>query len=180
MRPDMFRKLLEFYAQKKLPADDSFLVNQLTRGYDISKGQTGKLITTFEADAAFVGFVSEIQGGTWVRLAEDLVAASDEEAPVAPKEAGAPILGVEREREVVVEDARTAEEREPDRPMQVFIGHGKNKKILEQLRTALQFRGFEPVVAEEKETPAIPAPDKVMEAMHNCYAAIQPAGLLHM
>ena len=44
----------------------------------------------------------------------------------------------------------------------VFITHGKNQKILEQVKTLVKFGRFEPVIAAEHETSAKPVPKKVM------------------
>ena len=54
----------------------------------------------------------------------------------------------------------------------VFIGHSKNTKIMDQVKTILAFGNFEPVVAEDEETTAVPVPEKVMDAMHKCRAGI--------
>ena len=54
----------------------------------------------------------------------------------------------------------------------VFITHGSNKEIVEQLKELLKFGKFEPVVAQEGETVAKPVPDKVFDAMRTCSAAV--------
>ncbi len=58
----------------------------------------------------------------------------------------------------------------------VFITHGKNKEIVEQLKELLAFGKFEPVVSEEQDTVSKPVPDKVMDDMRSCYAAIIHVG----
>lgn len=55
---------------------------------------------------------------------------------------------------------------------QVFVGHSGNGEILDQVKTILTFGKFEAVIAEEEETTAVPVPQKVMDAMHRCQAAI--------
>lgn len=54
----------------------------------------------------------------------------------------------------------------------IFITHGKNRKILEQVKEIVAYGKFEPVVAEEHETPAKPVPEKVLDDMRSCQAAI--------
>jgi len=56
--------------------------------------------------------------------------------------------------------------------LRVFIAHGKNMAIVEQVKTMLELAGIESEVAEEEETPAIPVSDKVFNAMRRCRAAI--------
>jgi predicted nucleotide-binding protein len=59
---------------------------------------------------------------------------------------------------------------------QVFITHGKNKEIVNQLKELLSFGKFTPIVAEENETVSKPVPEKVLDSMRSCYAAIIHVG----
>ena len=68
---------------------------------------------------------------------------------------------------------------EPDKPdvttarkNRVFITHGKDRKILAQVKEIVAFGKFEPVVALEHETGAKPVPEKVMDDMRTCGAAV--------
>jgi hypothetical protein len=54
----------------------------------------------------------------------------------------------------------------------VFITHGKNEKIVAQLKEIVTFGKFTPIVAEEHETISKPVPDKVMDDMRSCFAGI--------
>lgn len=58
----------------------------------------------------------------------------------------------------------------------VFITHGKNQEIVGQLKELLTFGGFTPVVAIESETVSKPVPDKVMDEMRSCSAAVIHVG----
>lgn len=59
----------------------------------------------------------------------------------------------------------------------VFITHGKNNEILEQVKTLVAYGKFEPVVAKEQETIAKPVPKKVMDDMRTCKAAVIHVGM---
>lgn len=69
----------------------------------------------------------------------------------------------------------------PQKPDQngnrVFITHGKNKKILGQVKEIVAYGKFEPVVAQEHETAAKPVPEKVMDDMRSCQAAVIHVGV---
>ena len=54
----------------------------------------------------------------------------------------------------------------------LFITHGKNFKILDQVKQIVLFGKFEPVIAIEHETSAKPVPKKVMDDMRECCAAV--------
>lgn len=58
----------------------------------------------------------------------------------------------------------------------VFITHGKNQTIVEQIKKLLVFGDFEPVVSVETSTTAKPVPDKVMDEMRSCTAGIVHVG----
>ena len=54
----------------------------------------------------------------------------------------------------------------------VFITHGRNRKILNQVKELVAYGKFEAVVAMEHETAAKPVPKKVMDDMRTCKAAV--------
>jgi hypothetical protein len=54
----------------------------------------------------------------------------------------------------------------------VFITHGKDHEIVGQLKELLTFGKFEPIVSIEKETLSISVPEKVMQDMRSCSAAV--------
>lgn len=58
----------------------------------------------------------------------------------------------------------------------VFVSHGKNSEIVDQIKEVLTFGGFEPVVSVENETVSKPVPDKVMDDMRSCGAGIVHVG----
>jgi len=60
----------------------------------------------------------------------------------------------------------------PPAVTRVFISHSKNMRILGQLKQMLKFGGFEAEVAEERETTAIPIPEKVFTSMRKCNCAV--------
>lgn len=57
----------------------------------------------------------------------------------------------------------------------VFITHGKQRAVVGQIKELLTFGSFEPVVSVERESTAIPVPEKVFEDMRSC-----GAGVLHV
>ena len=66
----------------------------------------------------------------------------------------------------------SAPEKAKPKGSRVFITHGKNRKILASVKEIVAFGKFEPVVAQERETAAKPVPDKVMDEMRSCHAAV--------
>lgn len=58
----------------------------------------------------------------------------------------------------------------------MFISHGKERAIVGQIKELLTFGNFEPVVSVERESTAIPVPEKVFEDMRSCGAGIIHVG----
>jgi hypothetical protein len=62
------------------------------------------------------------------------------------------------------------------RANRVFISHGKQKAIVNQIKELLEFGNFDPVVSVERESTAIPVPEKVFEDMRSCGAGVIHVG----
>ena len=58
------------------------------------------------------------------------------------------------------------------RANKVFITHGKQKAVVAQLKELLEYGHFDPVVSVERESTAIPVPEKVFEDMRSCGAGV--------
>jgi len=58
----------------------------------------------------------------------------------------------------------------------VFITHGKDTAIVDQLKELLLYGKFDPVVSVEHQTGAKPVPQKVMDDMRSCEAAVIHVG----
>lgn len=56
--------------------------------------------------------------------------------------------------------------------LRVFITHGKNMVVVDQVKTTLEIASIKAEVAVEEESTAIPVPDKVFGAMRRCNAGI--------
>ena len=78
---------------------------------------------------------------------------------------------VESETASPPEDLTVASDDAPSND-RIFITHGENKKILDQVKELVRYGKFEPVVAMEHETPARPVSQKVMSDMRTCRAAV--------
>lgn len=81
------------------------------------------------------------------------------------------------ESETVVEsttdkDMHNSFDKLPNDSNKVFISHGKNKNILEQLKELVAYGKFEPIVTTERETAAKSISKKVMDDMRKCKAAV--------
>lgn len=121
--------------------------------------------TRFEANREAIGqLIAEIGfGGEQRTEAEPVIeAAFDAEVPAT---AETPSLRTERPPETPPSEQVTPQ-------LRVFISHGKNTDIVDQMRTMLDLADLPYEVAVDEETTAIPVPDKVLSAMRRCTAAL--------
>ena len=61
---------------------------------------------------------------------------------------------------------------DPQKTRRVFVTHGKNKQFVDPIKRLLSFGELEAVVSVEKQSVSQPVPDKVMNDMRSCGAAI--------
>ncbi|WP_294277542.1 TIR domain-containing protein [uncultured Sphingomonas sp.] len=147
--------------------DQAVCFFQLAEGADLGKMVVGRRgqSTRFEFDAANARSLAE--GGVPSVLHGE---------PVEDEESEYPRYASDQEKLAVPTGIFHRVESSAERGNRVFITHGKNKKILEQVKELVAFGKFEPIVAQEREAAAKPVPEKVMDEMRSCQAAVIHVG----
>lgn len=181
MRPRVIRDFLTRYNESKLPPENIGCNVLEELGVPIEKAATVFKLIVDSAQA--VGFIRELKGARYV----------DIEAQAPPPEAKPPtadhrhdgdddddnaqlLPDVRSEAAGAAASAAAALPAARRLTNRVFITHGKNVEIVAQLKELLTFGGFTPVVAIETESVSKPAPDKVMDDMRSCDAAVIHVG----
>jgi hypothetical protein len=149
-RVEVFRKFLERFNQNKLPRDD-LLENTLVRDFEVPRDDAKGCLDILKKNISDWG----LEVDSRIRLDKLSVSLGE---PAPPEES---MEGGEEEHR-----APTAE------LPKVFISHSKNEKVLEQIKTLLEFGQFTYLVAEEVETTSIPIPEKIFGLMRECNSAI--------
>ena len=169
LKPRVLKAFLEKYNNSRLPTDRIAMnvLGELGVPPD-SASETHALILS---GAREVGFLRDVKNSTYVDLDSQLFHTMD---------------GLSDSDELDEDGDRKEEdagrEVSPPAPQQnrennrVFITHGKNRQIVTQLKELLTFGKLVPVVAEDHETVSKPVPDKVLDEMRTCYAAIIHVG----
>jgi predicted nucleotide-binding protein len=163
--PELLNKVYAHFNKQKLPRID-FLRNVLARQFSVDDEHTEELADLVVANAKFVGILQTISGSEYLNL--DLVGAAG--AEVAPSGNVEESNGVDRLEEIRAEI--TTPDKLKVKGNRVFITHGQNKKILEQVKEIVAYGKFDPVIAQDHETSAKPVPEKVLEEMRSCQAAV--------
>ncbi|HKP22651.1 MAG TPA: TIR domain-containing protein [Dongiaceae bacterium] len=157
---DHFRS--EVSDNDKILNDQAVCFFQLAEGADLGVLTIGRKgsPTRFE--------FNEVSAESFVQMEHDAGAAEDEQHQRQDEVHNGKPLG---RPELSTPDIQS------DKGNRVFITHGKNKKILDQVKELVAFGKFEAVVAQERETAAKPVPDKVMDEMRSCQAAVIHVGV---
>jgi predicted nucleotide-binding protein len=132
------------------------------------------------AEAAGLGKITVGRGGHATRLGLDKqrLAAYVESGPSDPpwqsddNEAEPEASPESSEAENEPEEVPAAAEAKAAEPLRVFISHGSNNDIVEQIEVMLDVANIEAEIAEAEETTAIPVPEKVLNSMRRCSAGI--------
>jgi predicted nucleotide-binding protein len=175
LKPRVAKQFFGKYDRSKFPADQ-IAKNVLQQNMNVPADRLDEVLGILKDDGAFVGFVHQTKTGPFVST-EDLsptpvtidsdgeVASggtaesqpeSEEDAPAAPRAQEPPALPAERSTVA----------------FRVFITHGRNKKIVDQVKDILDLYEIQYEIATEEESPAIPVPQKVLTAMRKCQSGI--------
>lgn len=124
---------------------------------------------------AFVGLLRDTKGGVWLTDkavgggAASSVSELDAEDPGLAENDDDDAIEIPRE---TLSPPPVADPQRSKRPNKLFIGHGRNKKPLEQLTKTLRELGIPHVVAEDEPNSGRPISKKVRDTMDQCGAAI--------
>lgn len=160
---DLYEKFFLRFDAHRLPKKE-YLKNTLNRDFGIPVSSSDKCYDMIIKNAEELGIISSIKDKEYIKMSN-----------LVPSVLQKPKEKEEREKAETEEEFEAIEgkeTREAVKKPRVFISHSKNKKIVKQIKQILDFGQFENVIAEERETTAIPIPEKVFGLMRNCDCAI--------
>lgn len=173
LKPRVFSQFFTKYQRAKFPPDN-IAKNVLQQEFGVPTERADEVLTILKDNGAFVGFIHQTKTGPFVstdELSPSPVMLPTEEQletpPIAPK-ATSQLL-------TETSPARTETVPPPSkdvRPFKVFISHGRDMGIVDQVKDVLDLYDIEYEVAVEEETTAIPVPQKVLAAMRRCEAGV--------
>jgi predicted nucleotide-binding protein len=183
LAPELAGKVYRHYNRNKMPGTE-FLKNALERQFDVPPEWSQDIATLLDKNARYAGLVRPISGSDMVLIdapsvgptAESDVNASlsqtsevseSHEAQITPV-AAAPATDKMTEAEIKSLGPSTP----APKATHIFLGHGKNKKPLEQLKNMLNEFKITYRVTVEEPNRGLPIPDKVAELMRQCSSAI--------
>ena len=174
LKPKIVGLFLNKYDGSPIPKDN--IAENVLIGMGVPKERAADVLSLIIESANALGLIQEIKTKKYVNLSKPKVLQStsleepifddtDEEDDLSPSQANA----VQQVKEIIETVRHTEDERKNKK---VFITHGKNKEFVEPIKKLLSFGELEAVVSVEKQSVSQPVPDKVMNDMRECGAAI--------
>lgn len=172
LKPRVFSQFFTKYQRAKVPPDN-IAKNVLQQEFGVPADRLDEVLNILKDNGAFVGFIHQTKTGPFVST--DDLSPSPVMLPPAEEKAASPDEGVsptmpeepaEPQATPVVPAAKGT------KVFKVFITHGRDMGIVDQVKDVLDLYDIDYEVAVEEETTAIPVPQKVLAAMRRCEAGV--------
>lgn len=178
MKPRILREFLSKYSGSPLPREDIGI--NVLKGMNVPADRAKQVLDMVVKSADSVGFIQIIKDRKYVNLGgikpqETSTSPSGaEDGQSAPETKLKELVKTVHEPEpaAVVQESKRSTVQSDSRLRRVFVTHGKNTSFIEPIKELLGFGELIPVVSIQKESVAQPVPDKVMNDMRGCGAAI--------
>jgi len=170
LRPRICGEFFRKYNKAKFPSDK--IAENVLVGMDVPKNRASAVVELLKHNGETAGIIHQTKTGPFVAIDDpqptdavddELEQSIGEEVDAEPKQPELPPAGQPRAPKASSEHPQIN---------RVFISHGKDRSITTQIKEILTFGKFEAVVSVEKESTAIPVPEKVFQDMRSCAAAV--------
>lgn len=184
LKPRISKEFFERYRRAKFPNDT--IGGNVLKSLGIPADRVQSALDIVKANGRYAGIIRDTPTGPFVNL----------DSPGIPAPTATPALPENDPVDESVTSAELSTEPVKSKPAmtstpaassvvspsfdaksnRAFISHGKQKEIVAQIKELLAFGNFEPVVSVERESTAIPVPEKVFEDMRSCGAGVIHVG----
>jgi predicted nucleotide-binding protein len=183
MKPRILQEFFDRYRRAKFPGDQ--IARNVLVSFGLPADRVESALETVKANGRYAGIIRETPTGPFVNV----------ESPGVPAPTATPALPEHDEHASPAAAGDDNLQTTPSRPPasavvaaqpsgaafdpkgnRVFISHGKQKAVVEQIKELLAFGSFEPIVSIERESTAISVREKVFEDMRACGAGVIHVG----
>ncbi len=184
MMPRIPKEFFNQYNNAKFPNDT--VCKNVLNSLGIPRDRVESALEIIKANGLYAGIIRETPAGTVVNI----------DSPGIPAPKATPLSEPETDEHAsnshaaFVVSASPSEDPDTIRSLaaspvaasldskmnRVFISHGKQKAVVAQLKELLAYGKFDPIVSVERESTAIPVPEKVFEDMRSCGAGVIHVG----
>lgn len=183
-KPRISKEFFERYRRAKFPNDT--IAGNVLKTLRLPPDRVQSALQIIKANGRYAGIIRETPTGPFVSLDSPGVPAPTATPALPEHDADEEITGRTQGFAQTPGPTSTAVPPPPAsiaaspsfdaRTNRVFIGHGKQKAIVTQIKELLAFGNFDPIVSIEREATAIPVPEKVFEDMRSCGAGVIHVG----
>lgn len=173
LTPRVIGEFLHKYDGAPIPRED--IAQNVLSDMGVPPERAQDVFTFMVESAESLGLISDIKGKKYVDLkgiGTQPPAEQPSESIELPSEESSRERQTEKPLAPLVPKKQTPTGIDEFRRRRVFITHGKDKSFVEPVKKLLKFGELEPVVAVERQSVSQPVPDKVMDDMRSCGAAI--------
>lgn len=172
--PNVVGQFLKRYNGSPLPPEA--IANNVLMSMGVPKERTETVYRLIIDGASSLGLLQEIKGKKYVNVDRKPSPSIQTKPSADPKLPDVSVFEQFDEHD----EAPTERESSPTAPLaatsavnkKVFITHGRNKGFVDPIKKLLAFGELEPVVSVERQSVSQPVPEKVMNDMRDCGAAI--------
>lgn len=180
LKPKVFGDFLRKYDGHPFPRQDIAL--NVLEEMGVPREKAEEVLERIDGSARSVGFIEEIKNKNYVTLQgtsttkddgdsttqeSDADPGDEEPPPKADHRTAVPPPAIQpRGTEMVAAIA------DDQRRKRVFVTHGKNRDLVDPIKKLLEYGELEPVVSVDRQSVSKPVPEKVLDDMRGCGAAI--------
>lgn len=178
LKPRIFGDFLRNYDGNVFPRQD--LAINVLEDMGVPRSKTEEVLERMSDSARSVGFIEELKGKYYVRIDGASHRHTDVKTDEPLEYADGETTVEEPPLRVIAPPpmnqpkgaALTAAVVDDQRRRRVFVTHGKDRALVDPIKKLLEYGELEPVVSVERQTVSKPVPEKVMDDMRRCGAAI--------
>ena len=178
LKPRVFGEFLRNYDGNPFPRPDIGM--NVLEEMGVPREKAAEVLQRIETSAQAVGFIEDIRGKKYVSLHGVQVESSSSgsnEVVMEEAEVGEHVESKSQEppvhsHSVRPQTALASAIFDDQRRRRVFITHGKNRNLVEPVKKLLEYGELLPVISVERQSVSKPVPEKVMDDMRSCGAAI--------
>lgn len=167
LHPVTIRTFLEEYDGAVLPRED--IARTVLHKMGVPMDRTHDVLSLILGNAEEVQILQSIGEKRYVHLGSPgIPQARTTDTEVEPEQVGE----VSARPETQLDQKRRLTNALPIANKKVYVTHGKNTSLVDSIKKLLGFSEMEPIVSVERATVSKPIPEKVMDDMRSCRAAI--------
>lgn len=184
LTPRIFKEFLTNYDGSPFPRQDIAL--NVLEDMGVPRDKANEVLQRIESSARSVGFIEEIKGKPYISLQGSSSSVTEEENSNedvkdqdvyeiehdTPVVAPTPKANINGSVSFPKSSSFATAIADDERRKKVFITHGKNRELVEPIKKLLEFGELIPVVSVDRQSVSKPVPEKVMDDMRVCGAAI--------